>query len=392
MPRPRCHTCGRPQRACYCEHVTPITTRTKIIILQHPRESRVAINTARIARLCLPQAELLVGTGWGDDSQLAKQLQNPAREPFLLYPGPGARDISELHTNKPVTLVVIDGTWSQSRAVVRNSPALGRLPRYAFVPERESEYRIRREPRPDFVSTIEALVNVLGRLEGDKGVSTLLQPFRAMVDFQLSCVKLEHVPRRRLRPKHKPQPPRIPSALVDLWEDIVCVAAGANAWPRGTAHGRELVQWLAMRPHSGERLGCLRAPSIPLAPLTPERLGLSAAQLMAGDSPQRFRHAWRAWLRDSDVLCGWGYFPVDMLRDAGGSFPGSFIDLRAVAKRWSGKRWATMQQFHDTIVQQSTTAAATPAERDLACAVAIARFLVDRGREERAGQGAGAVA
>jgi DTW domain-containing protein YfiP len=60
------------------------------------------------------------------------------------------------------------------------------LPKLGFRPDRPSEYRIRKEPRHDFVSTIEALAHVLGVLEGDRArFEPMLVPFRRMVDLQL---------------------------------------------------------------------------------------------------------------------------------------------------------------------------------------------------------------
>ena len=43
-----CARCRRPERVCYCRHLTSIETTTRIVLLQHPRERRVAIGTARM--------------------------------------------------------------------------------------------------------------------------------------------------------------------------------------------------------------------------------------------------------------------------------------------------------------------------------------------------------
>ena len=77
---------------------------------------------------------------------------------------------------------------------------MGDLPRYAFEPDRPSEYRIRREPRAEYVSTIEAVVQALAALEGDRErFAPLLAPFRAMVDAQLGYAARSSGGRRRLR-------------------------------------------------------------------------------------------------------------------------------------------------------------------------------------------------
>jgi DTW domain-containing protein YfiP len=171
-----------------------IATRTRVVLLQHPRERGVAIGTARMASLCLPSAELHVGVDWVDSPVLARLLADRERPAALLFPSPDAIDLATSPPAGPITLVVVDGTWSQVKKVVRDNPPLAALPRYGFVPPAPSEYRIRREPRAAYVSTIEALAHALGLLEGEPArFAALLAPFRAMVETQL-----EHVARARM--------------------------------------------------------------------------------------------------------------------------------------------------------------------------------------------------
>jgi DTW domain-containing protein len=98
-------------RVCYCAAVEPIETQTRVVILQHPRESDVPINTARIAELALSNATLHVGLDFARDAALSDALGNPAAPPVLLYPSDDAKDLAREAPAGPVTLVVIDGTW-----------------------------------------------------------------------------------------------------------------------------------------------------------------------------------------------------------------------------------------------------------------------------------------
>lgn len=179
-PRAVCLRCRRPERVCYCAELPSIPTPdVRILLLQHPRERDVPIGTAHMASLCLPDAELWVGADWTASAALDRALADPARPAALLYPGEGARDIARDPPRGPVTLVVIDGTWATTKKVLRTNPVLARLPRWAFTPDTPSEYRIRREPTAACVSTIEALVHVLGAIEGDADrFRALLRPFR----------------------------------------------------------------------------------------------------------------------------------------------------------------------------------------------------------------------
>jgi hypothetical protein len=171
---------------------------------------------------------------------------------------------------------------------VRDNPILRALPRYAFEAPEPSEYRIRREPRDEYVSTIEALMHVLGVLEGDPSkFRSLLEPFRAMVDAQLACQALS--PRRtvRQRPRAEPRPPiraQILDALARRFDDVVCVVGEPNAWPyRAAAAARGLVHWVALRPATGARFDRLAAPAgCRRVTFTPRSTGAAAHRRHAG--------------------------------------------------------------------------------------------------------------
>jgi len=160
---------------------------TKVVLLQHPRERDVPIGTARMASLCLCNAELHVGLHWSGSRVLARALSNPERPAVLLYPGAKAMDVVATPPRVPVTLIVVDGTWSNTKKVLRENPELAALARYALAPTSPSEYRIRSEPKAGYVSTIEAVAQVLAAWEPDgERFQALLRPFRAMVEGQIA--------------------------------------------------------------------------------------------------------------------------------------------------------------------------------------------------------------
>jgi DTW domain-containing protein YfiP len=167
--------------ACWCEALRPIDSRCRVLILQHPRERRKAIGTARMAHLGLPNSELYCGIEF-ERHERVRALVDGA---VLLFPGPGTVPPGALRHDAPPVLVVLDGTWSQARALYWSNPFLQALPRVGFVPPRPSEYLIRREPAPHCVSTIEAVAYALGEIEGDATrFAPLLAPFRRMVAWQ----------------------------------------------------------------------------------------------------------------------------------------------------------------------------------------------------------------
>ena len=323
---------------CYCALLPRLETTTRVVILQHRRERDMPIGTARMAKLCLPQAELHVGVDWSASAPLARALADPQRPPVLLYPGPDARDILRDPPAGPVTLVVIDGTWGQAKSVVRDNPCLHALPRYAFAAPELSRYRIRREPRAEYCSTIEALMHVLGVLERDpEKFRALLVPFEAMIDAQIAAQAA--APRKRSRyARVGPRRPILPAAIATRWGDLLCIAGEANAWPYvggKPTRPTELVHWLAHRPSDGSQFEAIAAPRGELAPSTSFHSELEPEQLAAGMTHDELVAKFAAFVRPTDIACTWGDHAPSLLAAHGGTLPRARLDLRAIAHAYA---------------------------------------------------------
>lgn len=334
----------------------------------------MAIGTARMASLCLPNAELLVGMRWDEDARLAAALGDPARTPILLYPGPGARDILVEPPEGPVTLVMVDGTWSQAKTLVRDNPVLHALPRYAFAAPEPSHYRIRKEPRDEYCSTIEALMHALGALEGEPArFRALLDPFHAMVDAQLAHQAAR--PLRRFRVT-KPKPAtrdKLPAAITDRHADLVLLVAEANAWPYAKDASKpadELVHLVAHRPASGETFDLIAAPSGALAPSTSYHCGIPDARLLAGAPRGQVVDAFMRWLRPTDIVAAWGYYAPDLVLSAGGML-GERLDVRFAAQRLLHRRLGALEDFAATLGPPAMPLAEGRAGRRLAALAQI---------------------
>ena len=334
LPRVVCPDCARPEAVCICAELVRVPTRTRVVILQHPRESSVPIGTARLAELALPNAERHVGVDFSDSPRVGELIGDESAPPILLYPGPGARDLAKDPPEGPVTLIVLDGTWWQSRKLLKTNPALASLPRYAFEPTEPSRYRIRREPEAHCVSTIEAIAHALTHLEGETtGIRALLKPFDAMVEHQLRFIRAGGEPRHVSKPRSS-RKPRYPAALAERAADLVVGYGEANAWPRGTplGNGAEVVHLVAERIVGGERFEAFVAPRRPLAPSFTRHTGIPPESVLSGESFPRFLERWNAFIRPTDILGGWGYFWSEALRREGALMP-ERIDLRFVARR-----------------------------------------------------------
>jgi DTW domain-containing protein YfiP len=336
-----CARCRRPESVCYCAHLVSLTTRTRVLLLQHPRERHVPIGTARLAHLCLPGSELRVGVDFDDDGAVRAALAGAA-DAYLLFPGPRAVDLAEAKPAGPITLVVLDGTWWQARKLLKRNAVLAALPQIRFTPPAPSNYRIRREPADHCVATVEALAQVLGALEGDPArFAGLLRPFEAMVDTQLRYARTVRGARLRhasFRARH-PRRPRTPELLRARPHDVVCLHGETNTWPaRGPVEQpAEIVHWVARRARSGETFEAIIAPRRPLAPAIPGHIRIARERLAGGESWPSFRARWAAWARPDDIVCAWGRHPVDALEAEGVPLPPARIDVRQAAGLFLGR-------------------------------------------------------
>ena len=176
MPRAVCPRCERPASTCLCATLpAPLAVSIELLILQHPAEAGHAKNTAAFLTLGLsPAARLLRGEAF--DPALA------APGTALLYPGEG----------EPATLadvkrlVLLDGSWRQSRRLLAANPWLATLPRLN-LPEQPGRYTLRRAQRPGQLSTFEAGLHALTLLEGGpERFAPLWAAFDAFVHAGLS--------------------------------------------------------------------------------------------------------------------------------------------------------------------------------------------------------------
>ena len=208
-PRPKCWNCRKARRTCYCGLLPELEVQTQFVILQHPKEGRNAIGTGRLAHLALANSLLLQGVDFSEDERLNALLGDPGSSCAILYPGVQSRlldclsesDRAELMPQgRRFVLVVIDGTWRSARPILRRSKNLTSLPRVSFSHSNVSGYAgLRKEPRAECLSTVEAIGRVIGVLESAELESQLLTPFHHMVAQQLAIGAAKCNPRYRVR-------------------------------------------------------------------------------------------------------------------------------------------------------------------------------------------------
>src|SRR5438552_11451924 len=177
-----------------------VDNKVLVLILQHPQEQDRVLGTSGLLAGTLTNARIAVGLSWRN---LSHALNAPAepRNWGVLYLGSapagalqGGPLIALDRKGQPLAnqqaaraglegLIALDGNWAQAKALWWRNAWLTRLRRFVVVPDGPSLYGdLRREARPDAVSTLEAVGVALGVLEGDPAVrEALLVPFRALL-------------------------------------------------------------------------------------------------------------------------------------------------------------------------------------------------------------------
>lgn len=360
------------------------------MFLQHPREARTAIGTARIAHLGLSRSELHEGIEFGAHPRIAELVSSPGTA--LLFPGEGAVAPDELE-RPPDTLLVIDGTWPQARKMISLNPELRALPRIGFMPRRPGNYRIRREPAAHCVATVEAVVEVLAAFERDETrFAPLIRAFDSMVEAQISATAARTDPPRRLL---KPCDPWWYSTAIPdldaLWPRLVAIAGEANAHGRdsGVTGKPELVQLTAMRLATGETFNAFLAPRRELAANTCRHLDVPNESLARGGSVADVLAEWSRFIGPDDRLMGWGGHGLELLAEEGWRPSAEPIDMRLVAahrlKRRPGTAEAAAQAVGGSL--DSILPAPGRAGRALRAMAALTRALLD---EKHAAEGVAA--
>jgi len=79
----------------------------------------------------------------------------------------------------PIQLIVPDGNWRQASKVLCRHPELDELPRVKLSRPNEAKNHLRAEHFPEGLSTLEAIANALGIIEGPDVQSSLLKLYKA---------------------------------------------------------------------------------------------------------------------------------------------------------------------------------------------------------------------
>ncbi len=196
----KCYKCKRPSSTCICKYISPIQTKTRFIILMHPKEYKREKNgTGHMTKLQLDNSEIIVGVDFTNNKRVNEILTQKKDCSFLLYPGKDnfnlsirkGSEMSSFMGSNPY-LFILDGTWPCARKMLKLSKNLQKLKRVSFDNKIVSKFIIKQQPDSLCLSTIESVYTVLNLLK--KGeveqceTKGFLTPFEKMIEYQLEYI------------------------------------------------------------------------------------------------------------------------------------------------------------------------------------------------------------
>lgn len=168
---------------CICPSIPRYDLPTRIVLVMHHREWIKTTATGPLALEALPNSELRIH-GYPDRPLDFSDLDIPERRTLLLFPG---EDVPVLgrglldQDDRPITLVVPDGTWRQASRMGRRLPGLDHAEMVRLPKGAPTEWGLRREYHPDGLATFEAIARALGIIESPAVQTGLEELFRLMV-------------------------------------------------------------------------------------------------------------------------------------------------------------------------------------------------------------------
>jgi DTW domain-containing protein YfiP len=153
---------------CLCADIQPVNTRTQVAIIVHETEQCRTSNTGYLSTLMLPNSVLRIHGERGRTLDVQDWFE-PTHRAFVLFPHADARILDRRlaeEDDRPVRLIVPDGTWRQARRMVRRVAGLANVPRVTLPEGLVSKYRLRKRQSTGGLCTFEAIIEALCLLEG----------------------------------------------------------------------------------------------------------------------------------------------------------------------------------------------------------------------------------
>ncbi|WP_028112642.1 tRNA-uridine aminocarboxypropyltransferase [Ferrimonas kyonanensis] len=178
----RCQGCLTVVSHCSCRYQLPQQTQVDFCLVMHRKEPLKPTNTGRLIADILPDTSAFIWDRTEPDPAMLAVLQDPNRQPYLVFPGEYIDQGEVLAAPRPwpegkrPLFVLLDATWAQARKIYFKSPYLQTLPVLSIDPDRLSNYRLREAAHQHQLATAEVAAMVL-ELAGEPDAADVLDAY-----------------------------------------------------------------------------------------------------------------------------------------------------------------------------------------------------------------------
>ena len=178
----------------------------EVLVLQHPQEKREDLATVAILKKRLPDTIVKVGLSWPSLKKILDREVDPNRW-AVIYLGTQAESAKMLESKTPISMsgkakklselegiVVLDGSWREAKTLWWRNAWLLKLNRIVLNPLKPAIYNVlRKEPRRESVSTLEAVALVLAEIKKEAEIyDQLVTPLNDFIEKVGVNLKARH--------------------------------------------------------------------------------------------------------------------------------------------------------------------------------------------------------
>jgi len=198
----RCPQCHLALFACLCPWQITRTSGIRFILIVHRKELYKTTNTGRLIADLLPEStSAFLWSRTEPDAQLLTEIAHPSRRVVLLFPesqaNMGEKQPDKIATpatkkeakhEKPLTVILLDGTWKQASRMANLSGWLKNIERHPIasssIIENQNNY-IRKAPQKYQLSTAQAAACILREFNDSQNANLLEHYFSV---FNQHCI------------------------------------------------------------------------------------------------------------------------------------------------------------------------------------------------------------
>ncbi|MBF0363288.1 MAG: DTW domain-containing protein [Oligoflexia bacterium] len=196
----RCSICFLHKPLCICEQAKSIQVNTKVKFhfVVHANEWKTVSNTVRILEMLLINKEIYtfadgnqsIHTSW----EKLPKIQGSKKNVAILFPlasvylnvsanvSPDTDAPTNAAADTITDLIIPDGNWTNAKRIAKKIHLATGAPFIAIKSDRKSSYRLREQPKENFLSTYEATILAIKYFESDSTVQMQIEELFSFFD------------------------------------------------------------------------------------------------------------------------------------------------------------------------------------------------------------------